>query len=1029
MSFSHRMARVQNIKKYLPNPSKRSIEKEISKYYEDIRKFEDLSADNELTLEIAFRNLLQNVGSLYKFTVIKEKIIGTKESSIIPDGILVDQFRFRRGLWEAKRPSTNLKLEIKEKIQQGYPLRNIIFENTGNISLYQNGKIVFDEERLDDRDTLFGILHTFFSYYEPDISDFYEALEIFKQKIPELASALNERIEMTLKQDERFRLEIDEFIKINIRISNETMTINEVKELLIQHLLTERLFRTLFDNPEFVKRNTIAKEVEKLVDILARNEFSRDAFFRSINHFYNAIEKAAKAIGDFFERQAFLNEVYQTFFKSYSPKKADTHGIVYTPKSIVQFMVYYTNVIIEKEFNRSLYSRGIEIIDPCVGTGTFILEILNNIKLTDLDYKYTEDIFCNDIMLLPYYISSANIEYAYYSKTKRYLKYNNITHADSLELVHESPLDAFFESNAQVAKRQLKKSFFVIIGNPPYNTAQQDANENNPNPKHDYIDKKIHQTYVKYSKAKLKSKLYDPYVKFFRWATEKLNNREGVICFITNNSFITGKSFDGMRKQLLKDFSLIYHLDLGGNVYKNPKLSGTKHNVFGIKVGVGITFLVKSKKRKDSTMFYGRVKENLTRYEKEDLLIEFVENKESVQSIFPSQTQLMGNGFLDLTGSIGDEAFGEGYIPLFDEENSNNGIFLNQFPGINTARNAWVYDHIRYKFRLKNKMEKTIQSYNSQVDLLAGKMKRLKKDKVNVSDLVEYDKLSIKWDAKLLNKAKSKIYAEDFDDDKVVTSLFRPFVMKLLYFDPLFIARPSKYKKFVSKKNYILLTSGAGARKVSSLVTNTYPNWDALEKTRAFPLYVPSKGRNGKEDNISDTALKRFRKKLGDKTITKEDILFYVYGILNHPEYISKYYEYMQSFFPQIPISANFKDILEQGKKLFELHLNFENLEPYDSVKLKVSEDTPVFNYSISKMKLKGRNTLVYNDWITFEDIPEDCFEYRVNGRSPLEWIIDQYKNIDFKEDDWMIQYIKSIIKLSVESVAIIKEIGRYDFH
>ena len=339
--------------------------------------------------------------------------------------------------------------------------------------------------------------------------------------------------------------------------------------MLIQHLLTERIFRTVFSNSDFVHRNVIAREIESVINALTSQSFSRDDFLRSLERFYDAIERNAMRISDFSEKQGFLNAVYEQFFQGFSVKVADTHGIVYTPQPIVDFMVRSVNQILRAEFNRSLSDSDVHIIDPFVGTGNFIVRIMREISGFALADKYRSELHCNEVMLLPYYIASMNIEHQFYEKTGRYQPFEGICLVDTFELVEEERpyLPYFTEENARRVQEQKDTPMFVIIGNPPYNIGQVNENDNNKNREYETIDDQVRNTYAKNSKATLKSQLYDPYVKAIRWASDRIED-EGIIAFVTNNGFVDGVAFDGMRKHLAEDFDAIYVLDLGGNARK-----------------------------------------------------------------------------------------------------------------------------------------------------------------------------------------------------------------------------------------------------------------------------------------------------------------------------------------------------------------------------------------------------------------------------------------------------------------------------
>src|SRR5256714_6221541 len=459
----------------------------------------------------------------------------------------------------------------------------------------QNGRVVLDED-ISEPDALIHALKSFFDYVPPEFEDWLDAVEHFQNQVPELGQTLKEIIEREEKTNPRFRAAFDDFFALCRQSINPNLSKEAVEEMLIQHLLTERIFRTVFNNPDFTRRNVIAAEIEKVIDALTSQAFSRDAFLQKLDRFYVAIDKTARTIEEFTQKQEFLNTVYEKFFQGFSVKVADTHGIVYTPVSIVNFMVRSVEDILQKEFGKSLSSSDVHILDPFVGTGNFIVHIMQEIRKAALLQKYQNELHCNEVMLLPYYIASMNIEHEFYELTGSYETFPGICLVDTFELAEggQATLSFMSPENTARVERQKQSPIKVVIGNPPYNAWQLNENDNNKNRKYKVMDKRVAATYAKDSKATNKNALSDPYVKAFRWASDRIGD-EGIVAFVSNNSFIESLAFDGMRQHIEKDFDEVYVLDLGGNVRKNPKLSGTTHNVFGIQVGVSINILVRKR--------------------------------------------------------------------------------------------------------------------------------------------------------------------------------------------------------------------------------------------------------------------------------------------------------------------------------------------------------------------------------------------------------------------------------------------------
>ncbi|MEO7020670.1 MAG: N-6 DNA methylase, partial [Ktedonobacteraceae bacterium] len=586
------------------------LNKAVGRYYKELQDYES-QADHELALRPAFQNLLAEMARKRSLTLVHEMTI---RGRIRPDGVLCNEYHIRLGYWEAKGPKGNLEDEIAAKIHAGYPLDNALFENTRLAVLYQAGKRYdFNMKVMAD---VTAMLRQFLTYQKPDVANFEHAVLDFKEQIPNIATKLLVLINDEYKSNGKFLAAFNTFAALCQSTLNPHIGADEIKEMLVQHLLTERLFRTVFNNPDFVHNNVIAVEIERVIQALTSRSFNRREFLRALDPFYNAIEGAARGIETWSERQHFLNTVYERFFQGFAIKKADTHGIVYTPQEIVDFMVASVDEVLQREFGKSLATPGVKILDPATGTGNFIVNIIKHIPRGALQEKYAHDLFCNEIMLLPYYIAALNIEHEYYDKMGTYVPFEGVCFADTLELAEGQQLTLFAEENTERVQREKDANIMVVIGNPPYNVGQVNENDNNKNRKYALVDQRIRETYAKASKASNKNALSDAYVKFFRWAADRLQGRDGIVCMVTNNSFVDQIAFDGMRQHMLKDFTHIYHLDLHGNVRKNPKISGTKHNVFGIQVGVGITIAVRSAKHVSPEIYYYRVPEEWTKREK-----------------------------------------------------------------------------------------------------------------------------------------------------------------------------------------------------------------------------------------------------------------------------------------------------------------------------------------------------------------------------------------------------------------------------
>jgi predicted helicase len=577
--------------------------KAIREYYERLNQLAALRATHEGAVSAPFQTLLERCCGQTGLKLVPQYAIARAgRRPVRADAAVLDDFHLMHGVWEAKDEGDDLRREAKRKFDDGYPKQNILFQQPSRAILWQGGKEVLDAD-IRRPETLVAVLKQFFEYVPPAYAEWGRAVAEFKDRVPELAAALLALIADERKANRAFVSAFANFVETCRQSVNPNLAEAAVEEMLIQHLLTERIFRTVFKNPDFTRRNVIAREIETVIDALTSQAFHRDAFLSKLDRFYRAIETAAATIDDYAQKQAFLNTVYEKFFQGFSVKVADTHGVVYTPQPVVDFMVRSVEEILQKEFGRSLSDAGVHILDPFVGTGNFITRVMREIKKSALERKYKTELHCNEVMLLPYYIASMNIEHEYVERTGSYAPFEGICLVDTFELAEDAQTTFAFmnaENTARVERQKLSP-LFVIIGNPPYNVGQSNENDNNKNRKYKTMDKRVSETYARDSKASLVNKLNDPYVKAIRWASDRIaRTGEGVVAFVTNNSFLDKIAFDGVRTHLERDFDALYVLNLGGDVRKNPKLSGTTHNVFGIQVGVSVNIFIKRRKKEEN---------------------------------------------------------------------------------------------------------------------------------------------------------------------------------------------------------------------------------------------------------------------------------------------------------------------------------------------------------------------------------------------------------------------------------------------
>jgi predicted helicase len=1026
----------------MPTPSrtnrrKSSLPKLIEKYYADLA---DLTRQNvfvEMGTRTAFFALLHAAGKEHGWTLIaeQEKKVGGK--TIRPDGTFKDEMNLVRGFWEAKDTADKLDAEIEKKRKAGYPLNNIIFEDTQTAILYQHGQRILTAD-MQDPAKLAELVTEFFRYVEPEIEEFEQAVDEFKERVPDLAEGLKKKIETAHRTNPAFKKAFADFFELCQTSLNPNIAQAAVDEMLIQHILTERLIREIFDNPEFVRRNVIAAEVEKVMQAMTSQSFDRSTYLKELDRFYVAIEHAARTMTDWSDKQYFLNTVYERFFQGYSVKLADTMGIVYTPQEIVDFMCASVAEVLEKEFGKKLWSDDVYIIDPCTGTGNFIVNLIRRIPKAKLEDVYKHRLFANEIMLLPYYIAALNIEHAYWEQTGKYEGFEGLCFVDTLDLAeHEQGELSFMTAkNTERVERQKRAPITVVIGNPPYNMLQQDENDRNKNRKYEVVDRRIAETYVRASTATLRMQLYDPYVRFFRWAVDRLEGRDGIVCFVSNNSFVDQRSFDGMREHFAREFTAIYHVDLHGNVRLNPKLSGTTHNVFGIQIGVGVTVAVRHGATSKSRIAYQRVPEDWRKEQKLGWLakskvvsaVEWEDLLHTDDNAWVNAASVIDNTNRLPIGSKADKAA---------ESDDARCVFKVYSSGVQTNGDAYVYDFDLEKLRAR--ADRMVEEFNTQLD----KWKR-KGEPDDVENFLTIDPTVLKW----IRKTKRVLQRGEhlsFSDGQIRLALYRPFCERAYFFDRAFSEDVYHFPRIfpasdAERDNAAIVTSDIAYRAgtFSALASRRIADVHlcaSSDRHQCFPFFIYDEDGTNRRENITDWALKQFRDHCKDKKIDKWAIFHYVYGLLHHPGYRQKYADNLKRELPRIPFAPEFRPFAKAGEKLARLHLDYEQLKPYDLDFI----ETPglPLSYRIDdKMRLsKDKLRLTVNPSLTLAKIPPEVFEYRLGNRSALEWVIDQYQVSTDKrsgitsdpnreaDPQYIVRLVGQVVRVSLETVKIVKEL------
>lgn len=981
----------------------------INKYLNELAKLRRVSGTNrESVVREAFKDLLKDWAKQHDLTFIPEYEVEskTKERRYV-DGALLHTLRIPFGYWEAKDEKDNLDEEIDVKFRRGYPKTNIIFEDSREAVLIQHGSEVM-RCTVEDVAELEKLLKLFFGYERPEIEAFRKAVEQFKIDLPAVLEALRGMIEKAERANAKFRKAASEFLAHAQEAINPSLTDADVREMLIQHVLTGEVFAAVFPGTSFHEDNNIARELHKLEDTFFTGN-TKHQTLKGLAPYYAAIGKAARDIGTHHEKQTFLKAIYENFYKVYNPKAADRLGVVYTPNEIVRFMIESADWLCEQHFGKSLIDKDVDILDPAVGTGTFICELIEHFRgqPKKLAQKYRHELHANEVAILPYYVANLNIEATHAAVTGDYEEFPGLCFVDTLDNTyalrkHAGHMDDLFGSvtddNVKRIRQQNSKRISVIIGNPPYNANQLNENENNKNREYPEIDKRIKDTYIAESTAQ-KTKLYDMYARFFRWASDRLDEN-GVLALITNRSFIDSRTFDGFRKTIAKEFSNVYVVDLGGDWKQGESPEAGGGNVFGIGTGVAISFLVRkngaNKRGQQARIRYipsGRFARTgpeklawLASSHLQALLFEEVQ-----PDVRGNWLNLTANDFAQLIPVASREA------KLASREAQERAIFKLHSLGVATNRDDWVYDNSREN--LERKIRYFIQAYESE----RARWHKSARDKP-IRDFVIRD---IKWTSEL-EALLAKNFELRFAQERIRVGNYRPFVRTYIYYDRFITHRLYQQDSiFPVRRNWencVIAYTQAGSQKPFCVgISNGLMDLHfvgAAAGTECLPLYRIDK-EGDLTDNITDWSLEQFKKHYQpsrgkkDRPITKEAIFHYVYGVLHDPVYREKYALNLKREFPRIPFYADFWQWADWGKTLMDCHIGYESVKPFPLKRTDMPDEKARKANMPPRAALKAdkdAGVIRLDSETTLSGVPAEAWTYVLGNRSALEWVLDQYK-------------------------------------
>ena len=946
---------------------------------------------------------------------------------------------------------------------------------------------------------------------------------LWAEEVAKIASRHSGRMRDIISTPGEKREEFLKFLEALKENLNPAVSEEEAADMLVQHALTKPVFDAIFEGYDFAASNVVSKAMQHMIDVL--HEEIPDHERKAMDEFYKSVAERAEGIDNAEGKQRVIYELYDKFFRAAFPKMSEQLGIVYTPVECVDFIINSVEDVLKQEFGQSLTDKDVHVIDPFTGTGTFMTRLLQSghIKPKDLKRKYMEEMHANEIVLLAYYIASVNIESVYHDlarisssadkrgeKQSGYTPFEGICLTDTFELYEKDGVfeTQDFQQNSARVKRQRKSPIRIVIGNPPYSVGQKSANDNAQNQSYPKLESAIAKSYAAKTKAANVKALYDSYIKAFRWATDRLEGGKGIVAFISNAGWLDGNAMDGFRQSLQEEFDSIYVFNLRGNQRTSGELSrkeGGKIFGSGSRTPIAITLLVRGGKclaqssqspqsmtaetsrtsrtsreqKNKARIFYRDIGDYLSREKKLEILKDMrsmLDEKMELVEIKPNEK----NDWINQRDGLFDTL-----IPMEPSKKYNSAsqsAFIVNSLGVATARDTWVYNFS--KRGLQENMEKTLLHYNSCIG----------KDPV-------YDPTKITWGELLKDLKKNRKLL--FQAELMCFSNYRPFCKQYMYFCKEWNQRTYQIPRLfptANQKNRVICVSGIGVTKpFSCLMTDIIPDLEFIGKSQCFPLYVYEKVESGEqmtlfdkgkdeyrqESGITDFMLSRCRAEFGD-TVTKEDVFYYIYGVLHSPDYRKRFEPDLKKSLARIPLcrtGAEFAAFVKAGRKLGDLHCGYEKAKPWKDCVVDVKSvqgeligdlhdlhvstcSTWLKNslYAVTKMRfakkdspedenkngkldrreMEDRSRIVYNDHITIRGIPLAAYDYVVNGKSAIEWVMERYQVTTNKDsgivndpnkwlaecgdERYIVDLILKVVAVSMETLKIVSSLPKLDF-
>ncbi|MDK6862960.1 DEAD/DEAH box helicase [Nosocomiicoccus ampullae] len=854
-------------------------------------------------------------------------------------------------------------------------------------------------------------------------------LENWSEDVAKIAQRQISWINTKLKdKNDPISIEFKEFVnslKYNI---NGSIDERQAVEMLSQHLITKPIFEALFEEYSFVKNNPVSSAMENIVRELEKAGFAKEQ--ENLEPLYESVKMRAEGIDKPEDKQKIIITLYDKFFSTAFKSTTERLGIVFTPIEVVDFIIKSVDDVLKKYFDKSLACEGVHVLDPFTGTGTFITRLIQNglIPKDDLLRKYTQEIHANEIVLLSYYIAAINIEETFHGLFGgEYVPFEGVVLTDTFESTEKENTfdDLLFDENNKRLRKQQKEDIYAIVGNPPYSAKQNSTNDDNIYAEYPMLDNRIRETYAKYTNAVLKNALYDPYIKAIRWASDRINEK-GVIGFVTNGSFIDSQTMNGLRKCLYKEFNYIYVFNLRGDQRTQGEKSrkeGGKIFDSGSRTPIAITILVKDKSN-NHEIYYNDIGDYLTRNEK---LLK-ISDASSINGI--DWSIIMPDDNNDWINQK-DPNY-ERYLPLNDPKATDN-IFNQRLVGVATSRDPWVYGFSKVEV-LKN-TNILIENYNNEIH-------RLKKHDNIEKRMSELNKKEsyVKWTRGLLNKFSQSKQIK-FNSTRMLKSMYRPFTKKWLYYDPDVIEMPSRYHRYNMDDFIAIVVPGNGSKNdftpfVTTFIPEKHLEFNGQVLMLTYCLKDDKTTLSNKEGPISNIS-ENFLKKIN---LNAKEAFYYVYGLLHSKIYQERYKTELLKGSPRIPIVKNKEDFVSIGKSLMKLHLNYEEVEMYKDLKIQMTKNP---SYKVVKMRHPKKNekeTIIFNEDIKITNIPIEAYNYCVNGKSAIEWIMDQYQiktdnktnitddpNKYSENPKYIFNLLLSVINMSMKTMELIDKLPEYE--